>query len=214
MYTQAFEIHGGCSGLYDYGPVGCAIKTNIEQAWRDHFILEEDMLEIRGTCVTPISVLEASGHVAKFTDLLVKDTVTHTCYRADKLLCEFIENKLSKEKAKLSAEEIKQLDYYLLKADGMKQQEMADTFNALKIKAPETNNELTQPEPFNLMFKTSIGPDGKLVGFLRPETAQGIFVNFGKLLEYNGGRMPFASAQIGLGFRNEIAPRNGLLRVR
>ena len=91
---------------------------------------------------------------------------------------------------------------------------MADTFNALKIKAPETNNELTQPEPFNLMFKTSIGPDGKLVGFLRPETAQGIFVNFGKLLEYNGGRMPFASAQIGLGFRNEIAPRNGLLRVR
>jgi glycyl-tRNA synthetase len=64
------------------------------------------------------------------------------------------------------------------------------------------------------MFKTSIGPNGNLVGFLRPETAQGIFVNFGKLLEYNGGRMPFASAQIGLGFRNEIAPRNGLLRVR
>lgn len=60
VYTQAFEIHGGCSGLYDYGPVGCAIKTNIEQHWREHFILEEDMLEIRGTCVTPISVLEAS----------------------------------------------------------------------------------------------------------------------------------------------------------
>lgn len=127
---------------------------------------------------------------------------------------QFIENKLNKEKAKLTPEEVKQLDYYMLKADGMKQEEMTETFKALKIKAPETNNELTQPEPFNLMFKTSIGPDGKLVGFLRPETAQGIFVNFGKLLEYNGGRMPFASAQIGLGFRNEIAPRNGLLRVR
>ena len=64
------------------------------------------------------------------------------------------------------------------------------------------------------MFKTNIGPHGNLESYLRPETAQGIFVNFAKLLEYNGGRMPFAAAQIGLGIRNEISPRNGLLRVR
>lgn len=101
-----------------------------------------------------------------------------------------------------------------MNADGMKQEEMAAAFTDLKIMAPESGNELSAPEPFNLMFKTSIGPNGNLVGFLRPETAQGIFVNYAKLLEYNGGRMPFASAQIGLGFRNEIAPRNGLLRVR
>jgi glycyl-tRNA synthetase len=64
------------------------------------------------------------------------------------------------------------------------------------------------------MFRTSVGPHNTIESFLRPETAQGIFVNFAKLLEYNGGRMPFAAAQIGLGFRNEISPRNGLLRVR
>jgi glycyl-tRNA synthetase len=71
-----------------------------------------------------------------------------------------------------------------------------------KIKSLETGNELTEPEPFNLMFKTEIGPSSNLVGYLRPETAQGMFVNFSKLLEYNGGRLPFAAAQIGLGFRN------------
>ena len=83
------------------------------------------------------------------------------------------------------------------------------------IKSPSNpENELTMPFPFNLMFKTTIGPEGTSVGFLRPETAQGLFVNFRRLLDYNQGRMPFAAAQIGLGFRNEIAPRNGLLRVR
>ncbi len=73
---------------------------------------------------------------------------------------------------------------------------------------------MTAPFPFNLMFKTTIGPEGTSVGYLRPETAQGMFVNFRRLLEYNQQKMPFAAAQIGLGFRNEIAPRNGLLRVR
>jgi glycyl-tRNA synthetase len=75
-------------------------------------------------------------------------------------------------------------------------------------------NNLTAPFPFNLMFKTTIGPEGTAVGYLRPETAQGMFVNFRRLLEYNQQKMPFAAAQIGTGFRNEIAPRNGLLRVR
>jgi len=78
--------------------------------------------------------------------------------------------------------------------------------------APATGNALSAPFPFNLMFQTSIGPTGKDAGYLRPETAQGIFVNFRRLLEQNGERMPFAAAQIGTGFRNEIAPRGGLLR--
>ena len=85
---------------------------------------------------------------------------------------------------------------------------------AYGAKSPTTQNNLTKPFPFNLMFKTSIGPEGTAVGYLRPETAQGLFVNFRRLLDYNQQRMPFAAAQIGLGFRNEIAPRNGLLRVR
>ena len=83
------------------------------------------------------------------------------------------------------------------------------------VKSPSNkDNDLTKPFPFNLMFKTTIGPEGNSVGYLRPETAQGLFVNFRRLLDYNLCKMPFAASQIGLGFRNEISPRNGLLRVR
>merc|ERR1719309_253605 len=82
------------------------------------------------------------------------------------------------------------------------------------MKAPLTNNPLTEPIEFNLMFQTHIGPSGAVKGFLRPETAQGIFVNFKRLLEFNQGKLPFAAAQIGNAFRNEISPRSGLIRVR
>jgi len=91
---------------------------------------------------------------------------------------------------------------------------MAAAFDTWKVVAPATGNVLTKPYPFNLMFTTTIGPSGMFPGFLRPETAQGIFVNFKRLLEINGGRLPFACAQIGESFRNEIAPKSGLLRAR
>jgi len=91
---------------------------------------------------------------------------------------------------------------------------LTEIFKELKIKSPETGNDLSDPIPFNLMFGTNIGPTGDYKGFFRPETAQGIFVDFKRLLEFNNGRVPFAAAQIGLGFRNEISPRAGLLRVR
>lgn len=98
-------------------------------------------------------------------------------------------------------------------AGDMTQAELAAAFAKYKIKS-EFNNELEPPFQFNLMFKTSIGPSSLIPGYLRPETAQGIFVNFKRLLEYNGGKLPFAAAQIGNAYRNEIAPRSGLLRVR
>lgn len=82
------------------------------------------------------------------------------------------------------------------------------------MKAPETNNDLGPAEAFNMMFETQIGPTGQLKGYLRPETAQGIFLNWRRLIEYNNGKMPCAGATIGMGFRNEINPRQGLLRVR
>ncbi|CAO3609157.1 unnamed protein product [Cunninghamella blakesleeana] len=82
------------------------------------------------------------------------------------------------------------------------------------IRSPETGNELSVPQEFNLMFDSSIGPTGQLKGYLRPETAQGQFLNFKRLLEFNNDKMPFASAQVGRSFRNEISPRSGLLRVR
>lgn len=100
------------------------------------------------------------------------------------------------------------------KAGDMTREQLTEAFARYNIKAPETGNDLEPPFKFNLMFKTSIGPTGQLPGYLRPETAQGIFVNFKRLLDYNGGKLPFAAAQIGNAYRNEIAPRSGLLRVR
>lgn len=209
-FTPAFSIYGGVAGLYDYGPPGCAIKNNVEKLWRDHFVLEEDMLEINGTSLTPYAVLKASGHVDRFEDLLVRDVKSQAPYRADKLVEEHLEKLWAKTPAaKTAASEIL---YNSL--GGMKAAEMKKTIQELGVKSPDTGNDLTDPEPFNLMFGTPIGPTGYMQGFLRPETAQSIFVNFKKLLDYNNGRIPFASAQIGLGFRNEIAPRAGLLRVR
>ena len=92
--------------------------------------------------------------------------------------------------------------------------EMAAIMREFDMKSPITGNNLTEPQEFNLMFQTEIGPTGNIKGFLRPETAQGIFVNFKRLLEFNQGKLPFAAAQIGNAFRNEISPRSGLIRVR
>lgn len=119
VFFQGCEIYGGCAGLYDFGPVGCAIKTNLEQIWREHFVLEEEMLEINTTCITPHVVLENSGHVARFTDLLVKDVKTGQGYRADKLLSEWLETKL--EKGKLKEAEIGEYKKILVNVDNYKQ---------------------------------------------------------------------------------------------
>jgi len=162
--------------------------------------------------MTPEDVLKTSGHVEKFKDFMVKDAKANKCYRADHLLEEHVEKLVE---AKNTTEEKKQY-YKQIKADAgnYTQEQLAQKFKEFEIKSPETGNELSEPYPFNLMFETSIGPTGTTRGYLRPETAQGMFVNFGRLLESNGGKLPFAAAQIGLAFRNEIAPRSGLLRVR
>ncbi|GAM27924.1 hypothetical protein SAMD00019534_111000 [Acytostelium subglobosum LB1] len=210
--TPAFQIYGGVAGLYDYGPPGCAIKANLISYWRQHFANYEDMLEIDCTALTPEIVLKTSGHVAKFADFVVKDTVTGACYRADHLLEGHIE-KLLVDKT-LSEEKIKEYKHILSRAGDAPQDELAEMLTKYAVKAPDNGNPISAPVPFNLMFQTQIGPTGQLQGYLRPETAQGIFVNFKRLLDFNGGRLPFAAAQIGNSFRNEIAPRSGLLRVR
>jgi glycyl-tRNA synthetase len=91
FFAPSFDIYGGVAGLYDYGPAGCAIKNNLESFWREHFILEENMLEVSTTCLTPLRVLKASGHVDRFADLMVKDLVNGNVYRADKYLEEWID---------------------------------------------------------------------------------------------------------------------------
>ncbi|KAJ7522847.1 hypothetical protein O6H91_18G029100 [Diphasiastrum complanatum] len=213
FYIPSFKIYGGVAGLYDYGPPGCAIKANVLAIWRQHFVLEENMLEVDCPCVTPEMVLKASGHVEKFTDLMVKDEKTGACYRADHLLKDFVKESLEKDPL-MPPDKKEELKHVLAMLDEFTAEQLGAKLKKYGIKSPETKNSLSDPYPFNLMFSTSIGPTGLLQGYLRPETAQGIFVNFRDLYYYNGSKLPFAAAQIGQAFRNEIAPRQGLLRVR
>jgi len=207
FFVNAFEIYRGVAGLYDYGPPGCAIMANLQQYWRQHFVLAEQMLEISCPSLTPEPVLKASGHVDRFTDYMVQDVVTNEYHRADKLVEEKCEQLLATR-----AGDPKLIDY-VNNAGSMTKDELQNVINELGLTSLK-NNPLSPVTTFNLMFKTEIGPTGKVIGYLRPETAQGIFVNFRRLYEYNNKRLPFAAAQIGLAYRNEIAPRAGLLRVR
>lgn len=212
FYDQSFAIYGGVNGLYDFGPMGCAMKANLLQAWRSFFILEEQMLEVDTAMLTPEPVLKASGHVERFQDYMVKDLKNGECFRADHLIEATFEKMLSDKKVPEDRKE--EIRVLMPRIDGMSKDDMGETLKKYNMKSPITSNDLSDPIEFNLMFATSIGPTGQVKGYLRPETAQGIFVNFKRLLEFNAGKLPFAGAQIGNSFRNEISPRSGLIRVR
>uniref|UniRef100_A0AAF5DGK9 Glycine--tRNA ligase n=2 Tax=Strongyloides stercoralis TaxID=6248 RepID=A0AAF5DGK9_STRER len=212
FYDQSFAIYGGVSGLYDYGPMGCALKQNMLQVWRNHFIIEDSMLEVECSMLTPSPVFKASGHVDRFVDWMVKDVKTGECFRADHLIKNHAEKLISDKKT--SSELKEELNDVLNRLDGFDNNDIQNIIKKYNFKSPITGNDLTEPQAFNLMFPTEIGPTGDFKAFLRPETAQGIFVNFKRLLEFNAGKLPFAAAQIGAGFRNEISPRQGLIRVR
>lgn len=212
FWTPAFSIYGGVAGLYDYGPPGTAIKANLLTHWRNYFVLEEDMLEIDATNVTPERVFQISGHTAKFTDLMVRNVETKAFYRADHLLEEHLEKLMADPK--MTPERRHELLKIAGQVDDYDEETLGRLLKEFNVRDPEDGGELSEPYPFNLMFETQIGPAGTHKGYLRPETAQGIFCNFAKLLEFNGGRIPFAGATIGTAFRNEIAPRAGVLRVR
>ncbi|SMN18007.1 similar to Saccharomyces cerevisiae YBR121C GRS1 Cytoplasmic and mitochondrial glycyl-tRNA synthase that ligates glycine to the cognate anticodon bearing tRNA [Maudiozyma saulgeensis] len=243
FYAPAFDIYGGVSGLYDYGPPGCAFQANVVDTWRKHFILEEDMLEVDCTMLTPYEVLKTSGHVDKFSDWMCRDLKTGEIFRADHLVEEVLEARLKGDKEargiaadpeeeesadkkkrkkkvkqikaiKLEDDVAKEYEMVLAKIDGYSGEELGELMVKYSINNPATDGPLEPPMAFNLMFETAIGPSGQLRGFLRPETAQGQFLNFNKLLEFNNSKTPFASASIGKSFRNEISPRAGLLRVR
>jgi len=212
FYDQSFAIYGGITGLYDFGPMGCAMKANFLANWRQFFVLEEHMLEVDCAMLTPETVLKASGHVERFTDFMVKDLSNGECFRADHLVQAGLEKVLVDKKA---TEESKEESRRLLPVlDNLSGTELGDLIQRFSLRSPSSGAELSAPQEFNLMFSTSIGPTGLVKGFLRPETSQGIFVNFQRLLQFNQGRLPFAAAQIGNAFRNEIAPRSGLIRVR
>ncbi|KAI0454968.1 glycyl-tRNA synthetase [Xylaria acuta] len=240
FYTPSFEIYGGVSGLYDYGPPGCALQQGVVDAWRKHFILEEDMLEVDCSVLTPHEVLKTSGHVDKFADSMCKDPKNGEIFRADHFIEEILENRLKGDKeargqkavakeedpkkkrktkgaavaVKLDDAVVQEYEEVLAKIDNYNTQELGELIQKYDLKNPATGVQPLPPVDFNLMFQTSIGPSSNLPGYLRPETAQGQFLNFSKLLEFNQQQMPFASASIGRSYRNEISPRSGLLRVR
>ncbi|KAB8349543.1 hypothetical protein FH972_023569 [Carpinus fangiana] len=248
FYTPSFEIYQGqkgieTKGLFDYGPPGCALQANIVDLFRKHFILEEDMLEVDCTMLTPHEVLKTSGHVDKFADSMCKDPKTGEIFRADHLVEEVLESRLKGDKEargqkaagdatkeedakkrkkkvkeqqaiKLDDAVVQEYEETLAKIDNYNCEQLGELITKHNIKNPATGGDLNPPVPFNLMFETAIGPSGAAKGYLRPETAQGQFLNFAKMLEFNQQSMPFASASIGKSFRNEISPRSGLLRVR
>ncbi|CAJ0830384.1 14098_t:CDS:10 [Entrophospora sp. SA101] len=226
FYAPSFQIYGGVGGLYDYGPAGCALQTNILDIWRKHFVLEEDMLEMDGSIMTLADVLKTSGHVDKFTDWMTKDVKTGDIFRADHLIENVLEKRLIDDKQLKAVDSVvvgddresvkNEYEGILAKIDNYTGPELGEIIRKHNIKSPETNNDLSEPVEFNLMFETSIGPTGHLKGidFSLTKTAQGQFLNFKKFLEFNNSKMPFASTSIGRSFRNEISPRSGLLRVR
>ncbi|EHK97089.1 putative Glycyl-tRNA synthetase 1, mitochondrial [Glarea lozoyensis 74030] len=241
FYTPSFEIYNGTAGLYDYGPPGCALQANIIDLWRKHFVLEEDMLEVDCTALTPAEILKTSGHVDKFADWMCKDPKNGDIIRADHFVEEILESRLKGDKAargvtvaakeedpkkkkkktkgiaeavKLEDAVVKEYEEVLAKIDNYNGEELGELIKKYELKNPATDVQPEPPVAFNLMFQTAIGPSSNAPGYLRPETAQGQFVNFAKLLEFNQQQMPFASASIGKSFRNEISPRSGLLRVR
>lgn len=228
FFTESFEIYrvarnwkGDNRGLFDYGPPGCALQANLVDVWRKHFVLEENMLELDCTVITPEPVLKTSGHVDKFADWMCKDPVRGEYLRADHLVESVLEARLAsgsqgpeRDSKKLSETDVAEYNTILAKIDNYDGDELGELIKRLHIRNPLGNDEVLPPVPFNLMFESTVGPSSAAPVYLRPETAQGQFLNFKKLLDYNQGSMPFASASVGKSYRNEISPRSGLLRVR
>lgn len=170
---QGSEIYGGLAGTWDYGPLGVALKKNIEAMWWKRFVLDrEDMYGVDAAILMHPKVWEASGHVSGFADPLVECQKCKKRFREDHL-----EDKTT---------------------------------------CPECSGTLGAARQFNMMFKTNIGAteDESSLSYLRPETAGGMFVNFKNILDTFHPKLPFGMAQIGKAFRNEIAPRDFIFRVR
>jgi glycyl-tRNA synthetase len=195
FFFGAAGAYGGVGGFYTYGPQGAALKRNVEDAWRERFAVQEGNMEIDGPTVMPEPVFEASGHLDGFDDMLVECPGCGESHRADHL----VEDATGVEEAEsLPIPEVEAL--------------IADHDLACPNCGTALAGEVV--EEFNLMFETTIGPGSSTPGYLRPETAQGIFVEFPRLKEYARNRLPFGVTQIGRAYRNEISPRKSLVRTR
>jgi glycyl-tRNA synthetase len=193
FFFRGSEIYGGLAGFFDYGPLGVMIKKNVENIWWNMFVdSPEDMHGLDASLVMHPQTYQASGHAKNFADPMVEDTKTKKRYRADHVL------------------EENGVDVV-----GLTPEQMNQIIVEKNIKSVDGNpfGEVTQ---FNMMFQTFVGAnaDADSRTFLRPETAQGIFTNYKNVLDTLHPKLPFGIGQIGKSFRNEIAPRDFLFRVR
>ncbi|MEM2911811.1 MAG: glycine--tRNA ligase [Candidatus Bathyarchaeia archaeon] len=195
FFWQSYEMYGGVSGFVTYGDLGAKLKQKIEDKVRELFARKLGIIEMEGPIIAPSKVFEASGHVDNFKEPMVECLKCKRKIRADHLL---------QETAKISASEAEKLNL----------KEIKDAIEKYAIKCPECGGNLSEPKYFLTMFQTTIGPYSDAVGYGRPEAAQGIFVEFRRLYEMARERLPFGAMQIGHALRNEISPRQGLIRLR
>ena len=196
------EIYGGLANSWDYGPLGVEFKNNVKRAWWKKFVQESRYnVGLDSAIIMNPQTWVASGHVGGFSDPLMDCKACHTRHRADKLIEDFaFEHGLSD-----------------IKPESWSFEEMADYIKKNNIVCPDCGKcDFTDIKKFNLMFKTFIGvtEDSSSTVYLRPETAQGIFVNFPAAQRTSRRKLPFGVAQIGKSFRNEITPGNFIFRIR
>lgn len=184
------EIYGGVAGFYDLGPLGVKMRRKIEDFWRERFFEGLDIYEVSSRLITPEVVFKASGHVESFTDPFTSCRKCKSFFRADHL----IEERTGKF------------------VEGWTHEQLTQELRRSDLRCPKCNSELSDVEPFPLMFRLEIGRGA--IGYLRPETAQGIFINFKNVANAMRARLPFGIAQVGISFRNEISPRQYLIRLR
>ncbi len=231
---QSSDIYGGYNGFFDYGPLGVELKNNIKQAWwKDMVHRRDDIVGLDSTIIHHPMTWKASGHVDNFTDPLVDCKESKMRYRADQLFFAPVivagetigyVSVLEDEGMQAQAEEMA----HDLKRKLAKQGELApivlkdytearpDEYALIPSPATGKPGSLTPPRAFNMMFQTYVGAlrDETAIAYLRPETAQGIFINFKNIVDTGRVKVPFGIAQVGKAFRNEINPRNFIFRSR
>ena len=194
FFWSSFEIYGGSGGFVTYGPMGTRLKQNVEAKLRELFIKKIGIYEIESSVIAPGKVFEASGHVDHFKEPMVECQKCKTRFRADHLL---------EEKGISSAE-----------AEKMNLEEVAEEIERHIIVCPDCGGKFGAPTRYLTMFQTTIGPYLGSTGYGRPEAAQNIFVEFNRLYIAARERLPFGCINIGKALRNEISPRQGLIRLR
>ncbi|HRP04939.1 MAG TPA: glycine--tRNA ligase [Opitutaceae bacterium] len=231
---QSSEIYGGLNGFFDYGPLGVELKKNIRDAWwRDMVQRRDDVVGIETSIIMHPKVWQASGHVEGFTDPLVDCKVSKQRFRADQLFfspvnvdgkivgyVSVLESERTTEDLQQAAEQFKRKRGIQGELAAVQPRDMTECKpdEIALIPSPATGEpgSLTPPRAFNMMFETYVGAlrDASAVSYLRPETAQGMFVDFKNVVDTGRVKLPFGIAQIGKSFRNEITPRNFIFRSR